>query len=112
MKFQFMAEHQRDYPVTTMCRALEVSVSGYYAWRKREPSQHCREDAELADKICVVFEAAIAASMGAHVSMQNCMHKGFIALGNGSLVSCENWSWWPNVRAIEPLPRKVRKEQR
>ena len=100
MKFQFMAEHQRDYPVTTMCRALEVSVSGYYAWRKREPSQHCREDAELADKICVVFEAAIAASMGAHVSMQNCMHKGFIALGNGSLVSCENWSWWQNVRAI------------
>jgi putative transposase len=57
MKFQFMAEHQRDYPVTTMCRALEVSVSGYYAWRKREPSQHCREDAELADKICVVFQS-------------------------------------------------------
>ncbi len=52
-----MAEHQRDYPVTTMCRALEVSVSGYYAWRKREPSQHCREDAELADKICVVFQS-------------------------------------------------------
>ena len=24
MKFQFMAEHQRDYPVTAMCRALEV----------------------------------------------------------------------------------------
>ncbi len=57
MKFQFMAEHQRDYPVTTMCCALEVSVSGYYAWRKREPSQHCREDAELADKICVVFQS-------------------------------------------------------
>jgi len=57
MKFQFMAEHQRDYPVTAMCRALEVSVSGYYAWRKREPSQHCREDAELADKICAVFQS-------------------------------------------------------
>jgi transposase InsO family protein len=57
MKCQFMAEHQRDYPVTTMCRALEVSVSGYYAWRKREPSQHYREDAELADKICVVFQS-------------------------------------------------------
>jgi hypothetical protein len=112
MKFQVMAEHQRDYPVTTMCRALEVSESGYYAWRKHEPSQHCREDAELADKICVVFEAAIDACMGAHVSMQNCMHKGFIALGNGSLVSCENGSWWQNVRAIEPSQRKVREEQR
>jgi hypothetical protein len=57
MKFQCMAEHQWDYPVTTMCCALEVSVSGYYAWRKREPSQHCREDAELADKICVAFQS-------------------------------------------------------
>ncbi len=52
-----MAEHQQEYPVTTMCRVLEVSVSGYYAWRKREPSQHRREDAELADKIRAAFQS-------------------------------------------------------
>ncbi len=34
-----------------LCHALEVSVSGYYAWRNREPSQHSREDAELADSV-------------------------------------------------------------
>jgi len=28
LKFQFIAEHQQEYPVTTMCRALEISVSG------------------------------------------------------------------------------------
>ncbi len=38
--------------------------------------------------------------------MQNCMHKGLIALGNGSLVSCENWSWWQNVRSILPVTTK------
>jgi len=92
MKFHFMAEHHQDYPVATMCRALEVSVSGYYAWCNREPSQHSREDAELANKIKTAFEAAIDASMEAHVFMQSCMHKGFIALENGWLVSCENWS--------------------
>jgi len=48
MKYQFMAEHCGDYPVTVMCHVLEVSVSGYYAWHKREPSQHSREDAALA----------------------------------------------------------------
>jgi putative transposase len=40
-----------------MCRALEVSVSGYYAWCKREPSQHSREDAERADKIKTAFQS-------------------------------------------------------
>jgi putative transposase len=31
MKYQFIAEHRQEYPITTMCRVLEVSVSGYYA---------------------------------------------------------------------------------
>jgi hypothetical protein len=43
---------------------------------------------------------AIDASMEVHVFMQSCMHKGFIALENGWLVSCENWSERPNARAI------------
>jgi hypothetical protein len=33
MKYQLIAEHRQEYPITTMCRVLEVSVSGYYAWR-------------------------------------------------------------------------------
>ena len=52
-----MAEHHQEYPVATMCRVLEVSVSGYYAWRKREPSLHSREDAELANKIKGAFQS-------------------------------------------------------
>ena len=36
--------------------AVPVSVSGYYAWRKREPSKHSREDAQLAKRVKVAFE--------------------------------------------------------
>ena len=57
MKYQFMAEHRQHYPITVMCRVLEVSVSGYYAWRKREPSQHSREDAHLAEQVRTAFQA-------------------------------------------------------
>lgn len=39
-----------------MCQVLEVSVSGYYAWRTRKPSQHSREDAELAEQIATAFQ--------------------------------------------------------
>jgi putative transposase len=52
-----MAKHQQEYAVTVMCCALEVSVSGFYAWRKRKPSQHSREDAELAGKINTAFQS-------------------------------------------------------
>jgi len=52
-----MAEHARLYPVGTMCRVLGVSVSGYYDWRGRGPSQHEREDGELAKEIHRIFHA-------------------------------------------------------
>jgi putative transposase len=42
--------------MTIMCRVLEVSVSGYYAWWKREPSRHARSDAQLAQQVKTVFQ--------------------------------------------------------
>jgi putative transposase len=38
-----------------LCKTLEVSESGYYAWKNREPSQHCREDARLSADIQQIF---------------------------------------------------------
>lgn len=38
MKFAFIAEHRARYPVERLCRTLEVTASGYYAWRRRSPS--------------------------------------------------------------------------
>jgi len=54
MKYQFIAEHEGEYPVTLMCQVLGVSVSGYYASRKR-PVSHQREDARLAAEIQTIF---------------------------------------------------------
>lgn len=39
------------YPVATMCRLLDVSTSGFYAWQAREPSQRALEDEELLERI-------------------------------------------------------------
>ena len=46
-----MKAHQADYSITTLCRVLGVSTSGYYAWLKRPPSVRAGEAAHLTQRI-------------------------------------------------------------
>ena len=52
-----MTAHQATYPIATMCAALEVSPSGYYAWRHRRPSARAAGDAVLQRQIAAVHRA-------------------------------------------------------
>jgi putative transposase len=38
MKYAFIASKQVAFPTRAMCKALQVSRSGYYDWRARKPS--------------------------------------------------------------------------
>ena len=51
-----MSANQADFPVATMCRLLEVSPSGYYAWQDRAPSARARADEVLLTRICAIHE--------------------------------------------------------
>jgi putative transposase len=46
-----------EYGIKECCEALRVSRSGYYQWKKAEPSQRVRAEAELVEQIKEVFEA-------------------------------------------------------
>lgn len=35
VRFEFIENHREAFPVTRMCSVLDVSRSGYYAWRER-----------------------------------------------------------------------------
>jgi putative transposase len=39
------------YPITTMCRLLDVSASGHHAWQRRPPSARAQADAALLERI-------------------------------------------------------------
>ncbi len=50
-----MKAYQAKYPVSALCRLLEVSKSGYYARQQRAPSQRSLEDCELGDRIEAIY---------------------------------------------------------
>jgi len=50
--------HRAMHRVATMCRALGVSPSGYYAWRKRPLSPRARADVELTAEIDAIHRAS------------------------------------------------------
>lgn len=39
-----------------MCQVLEVSVGGFYAWRKRPPSAREQEDGKIAGRIIAIYQ--------------------------------------------------------
>jgi len=51
MRYAFIEAEKADYPVTVMCHVLEVSRSGYYAWRGWEPSTRQRQDEVILEAI-------------------------------------------------------------
>jgi putative transposase len=54
MRFEFIEDHRDEFPVTRMCKVLNVSSSGYYAWRKRPVSAREMANQQLLEKIEVV----------------------------------------------------------
>jgi transposase InsO family protein len=72
--------NQARYPVAMMCRLLEVSASGFYAWADRPMSVRARRDVELTALIQAIHEyshgtygaprvhAELAQAYGVHIA--------------------------------------------
>jgi len=56
MKYRFMNEQRGLYRIKILCRALKVSRSGYYAWRKRMPSNSMIANNNLLESIRDIYQ--------------------------------------------------------
>ena len=54
--FQLVDVEKAHYPVQVLCDVLEVSSSGFYAWKKRAPSTRSKSDAQLAVDIAATHK--------------------------------------------------------
>jgi putative transposase len=52
------AKKAKELPVSLQCELLGVSVSGYWAWSKRAPSDRAMYDAWLLERIKAIHEAS------------------------------------------------------
>lgn len=60
MKFAFINEQRRSFPIGELCRVLNVARSGYYAWRSRQPSATACRRAKLDEAIRTAHAASRA----------------------------------------------------
>jgi putative transposase len=56
VRFAFVATEKAHYPVALLCRVLQVSRSGYYAWSQRSPARRTVEDQKLGLEVAAIFQ--------------------------------------------------------
>jgi putative transposase len=56
--YRFIERERAFHHLTTMCRVLKVSVSGYRVWANRRPSARSLADAALTDRIRAIHTAS------------------------------------------------------
>ncbi len=54
--FEFIRAEKAHYSVSELCKVLEVSRSGYYAWTRMEPSERARHSERLVCEIRVIHQ--------------------------------------------------------
>lgn len=58
VKYESIQRCRSEYPVQLMCRCLQVSRSGFYAWVKRPPSSREIENRRLLRRIVELHQAS------------------------------------------------------
>ncbi len=56
MRYRFIDEHKKAWPITLMCGVLNVSRSGFYDWMTRGPSRRTQSNRTLDGRIRSIFD--------------------------------------------------------
>ena len=58
MTYAFVARERAHYPIKTLCRVLQMSVSGFYASLKREAQSKADPDAQVRHDLRDIHEGS------------------------------------------------------
>ena len=54
MRFAFIEAQKAEFPITQMCTVLQVSCSGFYAWRSRPMAPRHQQDQRLGVEVAAI----------------------------------------------------------
>ena len=89
MRYKLIDAQKADVPVYRLCNFLAVSPSGYYAWRRRQPSQRQRDD--------MVYLA--------HIRAQSALSNGTYGSPRMHAVHIETIRYYENIDIMPAPPR-------
>jgi transposase InsO family protein len=103
MKFGFVDEHRNLWPVRVICAALDLSASGYYAWRSRPESQRTCSNRALLQEIRQIHSE----SSGTYGSprIHAALRRGGRRIGRSRI---ERLMRRAGLRGLAALPRRTR----
>jgi len=55
MRYQFIKNHRSEFTMKKMCQVLKISLSGFYNWQNREPSERTIENRRLKNRISELY---------------------------------------------------------
>src|SRR5277367_1807592 len=55
VRFALIAAEKANYPVAMLCRVLQVSRAGFYAWQKRPPAARLLQEQRLNLEVAEIF---------------------------------------------------------
>ena len=55
MRYPFIKEHQQQFSLSALCRVMQVSRSGFYAWRQRPKSARQQQNEALTEQIRAAY---------------------------------------------------------
>ena len=58
MRYAFIEQERLHYAVKLLCRVMQVSRGGYYAWRGRPKSERAKQDEQLTEQITRIHSAS------------------------------------------------------
>jgi len=106
-----IARHRGEYPLTLMCRVLDVSRAGFHAWQTRPRSARAQQDAALRVQIAAQHRRARAEygarshrralrANGQHISRRRTRR----LMHEAQCVAVTNRRWQVTTRADRTLP--------
>ena len=76
MRYQFIQKERKAYPVTTLCKVMQVHRGGYYAWVNREESKTTQENRKMIHSVKLTHARA-KESYGARRHADELTDQGF-----------------------------------